>query len=165
MKQYPLQSELLGSLNEAAKIVRYNDAGYSWRKYHKEKPMTKNQAIRQINESVGFNRLNIKNTHWSNVVEYGTDEGWWLNIPFYKFSQGLNLILNNEKQGQFLHVIIPANSIRNPESTFRNKDDTADIFMPIFGQYRLVDTQSGSTRHNFIVYSIKEYTHSVGLVS
>ena len=127
--------------------------------------MTKNQAISQINESAGFNRLNTKNTHWSNVVEYGTDEGWWLNIPFHKFSQELNLILNNEKDGQFLHVMIPANSIRNPESKFRNKGHTADIFMPISGQSRLVDTQSGSTRHNFIVYSIKEYTHFVGLVS
>ena len=36
--------------------------------------MNKNQAIRQVNEAIGFNQLNSKNMYWSNIVEYGAKE-------------------------------------------------------------------------------------------
>jgi len=95
----------------------------------------KKYAIRLINEyeREGFKGLHTKNTHWSNIVQYGAEEGWWLNIPFHKFSQDLNLILNDERKSTFLHISIPANTISNPESIFRNKKGTADIFMPNSG--------------------------------
>lgn len=44
--------------------------------------MNKNQAIRIVNSGTGHNKLSIQNTHWSNVVIYGNEEGWWLNTPF-----------------------------------------------------------------------------------
>ena len=123
------------------------------------KVMTKNQAIHWINKSASSIQLSTKNTHWSNIVEYRSGEGWWLNIPFCKFSQDLNIILNNEKEKTFLHVFIPEKSISEPKSAFRNKGDAADIFMPIVGKYRLVDTQARSTRHNFCAYSANEYSY------
>lgn len=125
--------------------------------------MTKNQAIRQINRASGFNRLNSQNTHWSNVVKYGSNEGWWLNIPFKKFSQDLNLILNNENTGIFIHIRIPANTIKNAITIFRDKDDAADIFIPNAGSNYLIDCQSGSARHNFKNYNLKEYKHDLGI--
>ncbi len=123
------------------------------------KVMTKNKAIHWINKSASSIQLSTKNTHWSNIVEYCSDEGWWLNIPFCKFSQDLNIILNNEKEKTFLHIFIPAKSISEPESTFRNKGNAADIFMPIARKYRLVDMQARSTRHNFCAYSANEYSY------
>lgn len=121
--------------------------------------MTKNQAIQLINEAYGFNQLHITNTHWSNIIKYRAEEGWWLNIPFHKFTQDLNLILNNETSGLFIHIKIPANSIADAENQFRNKLETADIFMPNSGKNRLIDCQSGSTKHDFSQYPIKQYQH------
>ena len=43
--------------------------------------MTKNEAIKRVNEELHANLLNDKNTQWSTVVPYAGDEGWWLNIP------------------------------------------------------------------------------------
>lgn len=121
--------------------------------------MEKKSAIQVINTSIGFKQLDSQNTHWSNVVAYGGIDGWWLNIPFYKFSMDLNLILNNENKSSFVHVLIPANSIKNPEDKFRNKNETADIFIPISGSNYMIDTQSGSSRHNFSVYKSKDYNY------
>ena len=121
--------------------------------------MTKKEAIRRINEGTGASSLSNANTHWSNIVNYSSDQGWWLNIRFPKFTQDLHLILNNEKAGTFLHIEIPANSITIPSKTFRDKEGEADIFMPIAGSNRLVDVQSGSARHDFNSYKATEYAH------
>jgi len=125
--------------------------------------MNKNQAIRQINEAVGFKQLNVQNTHWSNIVEYGANEGWWLNIPFHKFSQDLNLILKNENLKVFLHIRISANSVPRPNALFRDKSGTADIFMPHNGSDRLIDCQSRGSRHDFTQYPAKEYEYQFGV--
>ena len=122
--------------------------------------MTKRQAIVLINRSLGEERLNPRNTHWSNVVEYRSEQGWWLNIPFPKFSQDLNIILNSEQMKVFLHIVVPANSVIDPKSEFRNKEGAADIFMPNIGTNQLIDTQSGSGRHNFGIYPSKEYSYA-----
>jgi hypothetical protein len=114
--------------------------------------MNKNQAIRLINQNKNNNILNNKNTHWSNIVNYGSGTGWWLNIPFYKFEFDLHLILNDNNSGCFIHIKIPANSINTPNQQFRNKEGAADIFMPNDGINRLVDMQSNSSRHNFNTY-------------
>ena len=56
--------------------------------------MIKIEAIQSINRKLGATVLNRDNTHWANVIHYGSAEGWWLNIPFHKFAQDLHLILN-----------------------------------------------------------------------
>ncbi|MCD4675861.1 MAG: hypothetical protein K8S18_07670 [Desulfobacula sp.] len=121
--------------------------------------MTKNQAIRQINQNETLTPLNSKNTHWSNIVDYGVKSGWWLNVPFHKFNQNLNLILNIEQNANFYHIKIQANSIKNPEAIFRNKLGTADIFIPISEPGKFVDEQSNSSKHDFSIYSITAYKH------
>jgi len=49
--------------------------------------MNKNEAIRILNNKLSPSRLNVRNTHWSNLVEYGAEIGWWLNVPFHKFEK------------------------------------------------------------------------------
>ena len=121
--------------------------------------MTKNEAIRRVNERLGGKRLGTGNTHWSNVVSYGSEEGWWLNVPFHKFRQDLNLLLNVESESVFLHLSIPANSFDAPERVFRDKDGKADIFMPTGGRDRLVDVQSGSGRSDLSRYVVEQYQY------
>jgi hypothetical protein len=137
--------------------------------------VTKSDAIRLINlklgsarlgsarlgsARLGSARLNHGNTHWANVISYGTNEGWWLNIPFHKFAQELHIILNSEKHHQFLHIIVPPGTIGSPRTKFRNKDDTADMFMPCAGRDWLIDVQSGSTRHDFSIYRRVEHRYT-----
>ena len=49
--------------------------------------MTKNEAMKRINDRLGKPTLTEKNTHFASVASYGTDEGWWLKIPFLTFKQ------------------------------------------------------------------------------
>jgi hypothetical protein len=121
--------------------------------------MSKDQAIKQINRFVGEQNLNSSNTHWSNLVNYRSENGWWLNIPFSKFTQDLNFILNNVENHTLIHIEIPAYSINNAESIFRNKQGKADIFIPQDDIKSLIDTQSGSARHNFSKYPVNEYKY------
>jgi len=122
--------------------------------------MKKNEAIKKINSEVKGKTLTSHNTHWANLSEYGSHEGWWLNIPFNKFSKELNLILNNKNSQQFFYISIPQNSIVNPVAVFRNKDDTADIFIAAVNRDNLsinesmIDIQSNGTKHDFSVYEI-----------
>jgi len=121
--------------------------------------MTKNEAIRTINYQLGASALGIQNTHWSNVVTYGSAAGWWLNIPFHKFRRDLHLILNLACEGKFIHIKVPADAIPAPDGKFRNKNESADIFMPSSGRARLVDMQSGSARHDFGQYQANEHKY------
>lgn len=118
--------------------------------------MNKKEAIRILNNELSPSRLSAKNAHWSNLVEYGAEVGWWLNVPFHKFGKDLYLILNDEPQNCFYCIAIPAQTISDPQNKFRNKQETADIFMPSSGPKRMVDTQSGSTEFNFNHYQIAE---------
>lgn len=121
--------------------------------------MNKNEAINIIHKSHTKNWLSAQNTHWANVSRYGNKQGWWLNVPFEKFSKPLFFILNNEKSGQFLFIQIPSNSIHDPTSTFRIKGNTADIFISIENNgflsknCPLIDSQSHSTKHDFSKYN------------
>ncbi len=121
--------------------------------------MTKSDAIKSINKKFTVNHLNMKNTHWSNLVNYGSEIGWWLNIPFHKFSRDIHIILNVEGQNCLFYFMIPGKSVQNPEERFRNKNETADIFMTSSGRDRLIDTQSGSTRFNFNIFDLIQMTY------
>ena len=127
--------------------------------------MNKSKAIAIIHKSHGKNRLSSQNTHWANVSIYGSKEGWWLNVPFEKFSKELFFILNNEKSGQFLFVHIPQNSIKQPRSIFRHKGKTADIFISTVNtgylseNIPLIDTQSNSSEHDFSTYRVELFVY------
>jgi len=115
--------------------------------------LTKNEAIKKINSLDTSKRLTLKNTHWSNIVSYKGENGWWLNIPFKKFKNDLYLVLNQPTKESLILISISANSIKNPKNIFRNKDETADIFIPISNNI-FIDTQSNGTKYQFLNYKI-----------
>lgn len=129
--------------------------------------MDKNQAIELINKKQGKTVLSQKNTHWANLTIYGGKDGWWINVPFNKFKENLYFILNNEKSGRLLYVAIPKKAIDNPCSIFRNKKDTADIFITSVNpeilrkKDTLIDEQSNGTKHDFSVYQVELIEHSI----
>jgi len=118
--------------------------------------LTKNEAILKINLLNGSKALTSKNTHWSNVVSYKNESGWWLNVPFEKFKNDLYLILNQPNKEFLILINILANSIKKPKNIFRNKNETADIFIPINDSV-FIDTQSSGTKYQFSKYKIIPY--------
>lgn len=116
--------------------------------------MDKNVAMKLLNNKLYPEMLSAQNTHWSNIVNYGSKTGWWLNIPFYKFDNDLFFILNNSLQKYFYCVKLPAKTIASPQTKFRDKNNTADIFMPCAGNYRMIDVQSKSSMFDFNPYQI-----------
>ena len=125
--------------------------------------MKKIDAIQIINNESSSNNLNTKNTHWANLSTYKENQGWWLNIPFGRFSETLHLLINEKDLGILLHLKISANLIKNPKKVFRNKDETADIFIKSPSPYNLnsnydyIDIQSNGTEFNFSSYIVKLY--------
>ena len=121
--------------------------------------MTKNEAILKINLLDGSEILTPKNTHWSNIVSYKNENGWWLNVPFEKFKNDLYLILNQPNKELLILITILANSIKKPKNIFRNKDEKADIFIPIHDSV-FIDTQSNGTKYQFSNYKIILYNET-----
>jgi len=128
--------------------------------------MNKNEALVLVNKREHNPVLTTKNTHWANLSLYGRNEGWWLNIPFTKFSEDLYFILNSESSSQFVLIHIPRNIINKPLLIFRNKDGTADIFIEavntrnLSNSGALIDIQSNGTEYDFSAYQVEiiEYT-------
>jgi hypothetical protein len=133
--------------------------------------MNKNQAITLINKSHEHISLTGTNTHWANLSVYGGKDGWWLNVPFNKFEKNLYFILNNDLSGQMFFVHIPSGSISEPKAIFRNKENTADIFISALNTNKLspidplIDTQSNSTEYDFSSYHIEVIKHSNSIES
>jgi hypothetical protein len=119
--------------------------------------MNKKEAIILINSKNNDKRLNNNNTHWSNIVKYGNDFGWWLNIPFHKFKDGFFIILNDTIYESLIFLKLPGNEIQNPESKFRIKENTSDIYISYGDKKTLTDSQSNSTNFQFASFIIAEY--------
>ena len=121
--------------------------------------MTKNEAMKRINDRLGKPVLTDKNTHFSSVTNYGTDEGWWLKIPFLTFRQELHFVLNNEKTKSFQHLKIGAGQILSPGMKFRSTDGAADAFMSASAPKRLIDLLDGGSKYNFTKHLVNEYRY------
>lgn len=131
--------------------------------------MNKNQAIALISRKHKQISLTGKNTHWANLSVYGGKDGWWLNVPINKFEENLFFVLNNERSGQMFFIRIPSNSISDPQSQFRNKENTADIFISAKNAQNLsdtdplIDTQSNGTEYDFSSHHVEVLQHSNGI--
>jgi hypothetical protein len=119
--------------------------------------MTKNEAIKIVNEALRANLLNDRNTQWSTVVPYAGDEGWWLNIPLSGFRQERHFLIGSEKSKTFRHIMIKANVILSPATKFRCKDQVADIFISAANPKKLVDVLPGGSKFSFNKYVLGEY--------
>lgn len=119
--------------------------------------MKKNEAINIINQQNKTHDFTSGNTHFANLTDYHGIKGWWLNIPFKKFSEDIYLILHNHNEKKLILVRVDAHSINNPLVTFRNKDDQADIFIPIPQNKIYADKQSKGIGYQF--KNIEEYSY------
>lgn len=119
--------------------------------------ITKTDAIKRINNELGSQLLNERNTLWSNVVRYGSDDGWWFTISLFAFKQDMHLLLNDERAKVCRHLKIKASEILSPATKFRCKDQVADVFMLVAKPKKLADVLDGGTKHNFSKYVVAEY--------
>jgi hypothetical protein len=130
---------------------------FSAHQTYRYQAMTKNEAIKQVNEALRANLLNDRNTQWSTVVPYAGDEGWWLNIPLSGFRQERHFLIGSEKAKTFRHIVLKANSILSPATKFRCKDQVADIFISAANPKKLVDVLPGGSKFSFNKYVLGEY--------
>lgn len=121
--------------------------------------MNKLEAIERVNKRLGKPALTDKNTHFANIVLYGTEEGWWLKIPYLTFKKELHFILNNEKGKSFQHLTINANQILSPGMKFRSSEGAADAFIPSANPKRLIDALEGGSKYNFTRHVVNDYRH------
>lgn len=121
--------------------------------------MTKIEAMKRINDRLGHAALSERNTHFANVVAYGTDAGWWLKLPYLSFQRELHIILNNEKTKSFQHLTIGARQILSPGMKFRSSDGAADAFLSASAPKRLIDLLQGGSKYNFTRHVVNEYRH------
>lgn len=119
--------------------------------------MTKTEAIKLVNASLGGNLLNERNTLWANLVPYAGTDGWWLNIPLANFRQEQHFLLNSEGGKVFRHLTMKARDILSPATKFRCKDQVADIFISAANPKKLVDVLPGGSKHSFNKYLVREY--------
>lgn len=120
--------------------------------------MNKKTAMVLINSKLKNQKLNNSNTHWSDVIKYGKAFGWWLNIPFHKFHDGFYMILNDPENKKVKFFKVPGEAILNPTQRFRNKENTADIFISLNDIQNLTDIQSNSTNFQFKNYLVTDYS-------
>ena len=121
--------------------------------------MNKTDAIKRINTRLGKPVLTEQNTHFADVVNYGSDEGWWLKIPFLTFKKELHFILNSGKTKSFQHLCIKANQILSPGMKFRSGTGAAEAFLSAANPRRLVDQLDGGSKYNFTKHFVSEYRH------
>ena len=119
--------------------------------------MNKAEAINIANESLQAEILNEKNTQFSQVVRYGSDEGWWLNIPLASFKKETHFLICNEKAKLIRHISIKANNILSPATKFRIKDGVADIFISSANPKKLVDILQGGSKYSFNKHLVDEH--------
>lgn len=119
--------------------------------------MTKNEAIKHVNDALGSQLLNERNTYWASVVPHAGDEGWWLHIPLPQFKKEIHILLCSEKAKMFRHLKIKASEILSPALKFRCQDQVADIFISAASQRKLADILPGGTKHNFSKHIVSEY--------
>ncbi|MBC3921052.1 hypothetical protein H8L32_26555 [Undibacterium sp. CY18W] len=121
--------------------------------------MNKAEAIQITNDSLQANVLNDGNTQFSQVVRYGNDEGWWLNIPLTNFRKENHFLICSEKAKIIRHLMIKANNILSPATKFRVKDGIADIFISAGNPKRLTDVLQGGSKYSFNKHLVDEHRY------
>ncbi len=99
----------------------------------KDKGMNKTKAL-NIAKTKSITSLNHSNTIFSNINS--AQDVWWLEPNNKKFETDLYFILNNDTKRILYFFKMPAGTIKNPESYFRQRNDNikqncSDIYMPV----------------------------------
>lgn len=112
--------------------------------------MNKSKALRLVSKQ--YPNLNNSNTVFSNIIL--NKERWWLQLGNEKFKSDLNFILNNSNSKKLYIFHLPADTIKNPEDLFRQRNDkyrtnTSDIYLPVSDSF--FKEQSGFDFQEFLI--------------
>ncbi|MBD0333162.1 MAG: hypothetical protein ICV66_10935 [Chitinophagaceae bacterium] len=118
------------------------------------KNMNKPKAI-NIGRTKGLTSLDNSNTIFSNVNS--AQDVWWLEPNNEKLKHDLHVVLNDNNRKTLYFFKIPANTIKNPEQHFRQRDDRvrtncSQIYIPVSGT-KFTDTR-GFDFTKFLVETI-----------
>lgn len=107
---------------------------------------SKKEIIDYINQNYKAH-LSSNNTSYSKVNK--SKEVWWFNIPVYKFTQDINLLLQIEN-GVFW-IVLPFSFVTSVEKTFkiRQDKDAVDLEINAGSNNFLCDVKSGGTGFSF----------------
>ena len=121
--------------------------------------MKKSQAIKVVNEHLGYRELTSRNTSFSNVNK--GKPVWWLNINPIKFRNESHILL--AKHSGLIWLRIGANAFQNLESVFRIRADKGAIDLEIAssGAQYMRDIKSGGTGYDFKPHIEKDWTESM----
>ncbi len=97
--------------------------------------MNKSKAM-ELAYAKNLTSLTNSNTIFSNII-YAQD-GWWLQPSNDKFKNELNVILNDDRSHKLYIFRLPANTITNPSSHFKQRNDKyrancSDIYISTSG--------------------------------
>lgn len=100
-----------------------------------QKAMNKSKALK-LSYSKGLTGFTNTNTIFSNIISI--QQGWWLQPHNDKFKNLLHIILNDDKASKLYIFRMPANTIANPASHFKQRNDSyrtncSDIYLPTSG--------------------------------
>ncbi len=93
--------------------------------------MNKSKAMQLIAKQ--DSSFNNRNTIFSNLVF--NDQKWWLQPSNDKFDNDLNIVLNNSISSKLHLFHVPANSITQARTNFKQRNDAyrtncSDIYIP-----------------------------------
>lgn len=97
--------------------------------------MIKSKAMK-IALGKNLTTLTNTNTIFSNIIE--VQDGWWLQPQNDKFKNLLHIVLNDSRTNKLYVFRLPANTIKNPEVHFKQRNDKfrtncSDIYIPMSG--------------------------------
>lgn len=132
-------AEIVPGSIEEAKLVNLENKGLKEDKIIeqlvKEKGMNKSKAI-DIARSKSLTSIDHSNTLFSNIN--AAQDVWWLEPSNIRFQSVLYFILNNDKTQTLYIFRLPANTIKNANSHFHQRNDrvktnASDIYIPVSG--------------------------------
>lgn len=117
--------------------------------------MNKSKAM-QIAYTINLTSLTNSNTIFSNIIY--VQNGWWLQPSNDKFESDLHIILNDDRSNKLYIFKLPANTITNPSSNFKQRNDKyrancSDIYISTSGT--LFREKNGFNFNKFIVEKIE----------
>ena len=117
--------------------------------------MNKSKAI-QLARSANLASLTNSNTIFSNINS--AQDVWWLEPENKKFENDLYIVLNNDKSSTLYIFKLAANTIKNPETNFIQRNDNirtncSKIYIPV-SRIKFADKKNGFDISKFLVQEI-----------
>jgi len=116
----------------------------------------KRSAMERVNATLGQRALHPGNTHFSNVN--ARKPVWWFNVDPRKFRNDLHLLCADGRGLVWLRI--DANTVRQPERTFRYRSDKDMVDFEIScdpGRQYLRDVKSGGSGYDFRPHIRREW--------